>query len=554
MFRLFTKKALTALLLAASVTPVTAQVFQSPTAYEFTYGDPNMKFPRSTSCHAMPAGAAYFPSLGLGSTDLYVAAWNDTDPGAPSEVTVLLTVPGDPTSLLWQGSIPYTDVQDLEVGSLRNPTVNETNILVAYYQPGQGHFLDVYELGPGGSYSLIDHKVLSHSPTYGRIRMDFHALWTGAIAWINTEPGANKGIQTIVYDNNTWSSPTTINGTANKTDVDIALEQPGISASTQLHLVYAGGGFITETSFDVSTLATSPATITPIPNDNNYVGAIPISRLVIDCPGFSLSGSRWAYTYSDLFNVVVRYRDPMVAGGMPQTAVVTAGMLGNIAIAGQYKMYSPTLNYELHLPSTGQPQNDIMVAWYATDGVSFNSYIALKMDPTGTFLTSAGDYLLLPNAQTSVTPVPLFSGVALNKTDAKTPSPFSYATYFDVDPVSGLYQLHHAFHSWGDVAFRGQAPATEAPEQNLVTDIRIGTYPNPFSNQLKTTVTMPQSGSLELVLTDITGRVATQTKTTLSRGSHQISMDNLGQLAPGTYLLTILVDNKKAGIRKVTKQ
>lgn len=555
MFQLFTKKVCTAFLLATSAATVSAQVYQPSVAYEFTYGNSGIKFPQSTSCHSMPAGGAYFPSLGLGSTDLYVAAWNDPEPGRLSEVTVMLTPPNDPTIIYWQGSIMYNNVIGLEVGSVRNPVTNETNILVAYYRDGDGYYLDEYKLGPGGVTGLINQTYLAASPTYGRIRMDFHSLWSGAIAWINTDPTVNR-VQARVYQNDVWSATSTVNATPAKTDMDLALEVvevPTGSSFMQLHLVYAGGNFITKSMLDFNTLAVSPGTHTATINENVYIGFTPITRLSLDCPGFTQNAGRWAYTYSDYMNVLVRFSDPLVAGGWPQQEVVTAGTLGNFPIAGSYKMYSPSLNYELDYTSSGTYQNHIMVAWYTTDGMGFNKYLGLKMDPAGTMVSSLGDYLNLPNAQTPTSPVPFSSGIMLNKTDLKTRSPFSYATYFDIDPSTGLYQLHHAFHKWGDAAFRG-LPEEETPGQGLSAGTRISSYPNPFNQQLNVSLEIPQNSIVELLLTDISGRTAAHTNYALTKGSHQVKLDQLSQLAPGNYLLTVLIDHKKAAVQKITKQ
>jgi len=545
MLQLFTKKAFTAFLLATSAATVSAQTFQNPVADSLIYGDPHVKFPRSTSNHAMAGNASYLPSLGLGVVDLYVAAWNDPDPGAISEVTVMLTNSGL-TTPIWQASILYNDVQDLEVGSRRNPNSNETTVLVAYYQTGVGHFLDEYKLGAGGAYGLINQTQLSNSPAYGRIRMDFHALWRGAIAWI--DPSINA-IQTMVYDNNVWSAPTIVNSTSNQIDMDIALESVTTAGSgtQEVHLVYSDGVSITESSIDFNTLTFSPPSIWPNVNDFLFTGPTVQSRLTLDCPGFSLNGSRWAYTYSEISDIIVRFSDPAVAGGATQTTSMTTGALGNVGIAGSYKMHSPTINYE-HLPTAGY-QNDMMVAWYITDGSGINNYIALRMDPTGSFITSASDYLNLPQAQMTFTPSPFASGVALNKTDAKTPSSYSYATYYNVDPVTGLNQLHHAFHPWGNNLFRGEAPALD-----LSADSRVSTYPNPFNDQFNVAVTTAENSVVELLLTDINGRTVAQTNNVVYKGSHQINLDKLNTLAPGNYLLTVLVNQQKVAVKKVTKQ
>lgn len=542
------KKSLPVLLLATAAPSVQAQVFQPPSAYEFVYGDPGMKFPQSTSSHAMRASSAYFPVLGLGSADLYVAAWTDPDPGMLSEVTVLITAPNDPTTILWNGSIPYTDVQGLEVGSIRNMSTNQTSIVVAYYKTGFGYVRDEHGIDAAGNIFTIGSTPLASSPTYGRIRMDFHSLWSGAISWINTDPSVNA-IQAQVYDNNTWSSTSTFNGTADKKDMDLSLEHVDVTGGfsyKELHLTYADDNFITESALNFNTLHSAPGFYTPTVNDNEFVGGLTISRINMDCPGFSINGSRWAYTYSDYSNVFVRYRDPAVAGGFPQTSVVTAGTPGNIPIAGQYKMFTPALNYEFMSYSFGVP-NDIMVTWYATDGVGFNRYIGTKIDPFGN-LASAADYLNLPNASTPSYANPFFCGIAMTRTDTKSPAPFSYTTYFDMNPVTGRYQLHHAFHDWGNPLFRG-LPVEEAVTGNTA----ISSYPNPFLDQLNLSVELKENSIVELLLTDISGRTVAHTNQALTQGKQQVKMEQLGQLAPGNYLLTILIDQKKAGVQKVTK-
>lgn len=542
------KKSLPVLLLATAVPSVQAQVFQPPSAYEFVYGDPGVKFPQSTSCHSMRASAAYFPVLGLGSADLYIAAWNDPDPGMLSEVTVLITLSNDPTTVLWNGSILYSDVQGLEVGSIRNMSTNQTSILAAYYRPGVGYFLDEHGIDASGNVFLISNTLLANSPTYGRIRMDFHSLWSGAVAWINTDPSVNA-IQAQVYDNNTWSATSTFNATADKKDMDLSLEHIDLTIGNsykELHLTYADDNFITESALNFQTLHTSPGVHTPAINDNDFIGGMYISRINMDCPGFSINGSRWAYTYTDNNDVFVRYRDPAVAGGVPQTSIVTAGMPGNAPITGQYKMFSPALNYEFMSFSFGVP-NDIMVTWYATDGVGFNRYIGLKIDPFGN-LASAGDYLDLPNAQTPALANPFFSGIAMTRTDAKSPAPFSYTTYFDMNPVTGRYQLHHAFHDWGNPLFRG-LPV----EEEVTGNTTISSYPNPFQDQLNLSLELQENSIVELLLTDINGRTVARTNQALTQGKHQVKIEALGQLPAGNYILTTLINQKKASVQKVTK-
>ncbi len=542
------KKSIPVFLLATSVAAVNAQTFEPPIADEFTYGSPFINAPENTSSHSMRASSAYFPVSGFGSADLYVAAWSDPNPGAISEVTIIITNPNNPTSWLWDGTIQYTDVQGLEVGSIRNMSTNQTSILAAYYKPGAGYFLDEHGIDAFGNTFLINSNFLASSPTYGRIRMDFHSLWSGAVAWINTDPSVNA-IQAWVYDNNSWSATNTFNGTADKKDMDMSLEHidvTGGSSYKELHLTYADNDFITESSLDFHNLHTTPGFYTPTINDNDFIGGMYISRINMDCPGFSINGSRWAYTYTDNNDVFVRYYDPAVAGSA-QTAVVTAGIPGSVSITGQYKMFTPTLNYEFASYSFGVP-SDIMVTWCALDLSGQTNYIGLKMDPNGN-LASSSDYLALPNGQAMSSFSPFLCGIALNRTDAKSPSPYSYATYFDIDPLTGRYQLHHAFHKWNMPAFRG-LPEEEAA---TISNTAISSYPNPFQDQLNLSVELKENSIVELLLTDISGRTVAHTNQALTQGKQQVKLEQLGKLAPGNYLLTILIDQKKAGVQKVTK-
>ncbi|WP_157977089.1 T9SS type A sorting domain-containing protein [Taibaiella helva] len=553
--------ALAASLLTANAACLHAQVFIAPSAAEYTFGDPHVAPAQNTSCYALRAGYAYFPdmtpAIGSAYADLYVAGWNSKDIGGRHEVTVLLTEPDNPTNILWKTSIPYTGIQDLQVGSLRNPASNNTEIQVAYYEVGIGHMLDVYKLDPSGA-SLASHTTLSHSPTYGRISMDFHATYDCAIAWVNTEAGPNKGIQAKVYVNNAWSGISTLSGTANKTGVDIAITQiNGPGGGYPLHFVYSGGGFITESSVDMSTLALTPGTVTPTVNDNHYAGAGLASRLVLDCADFSTSTvaanpSAWAYTYSDGINVIVRNRNATL--GAVNMAIVTSGMLGNSPLdpaGGVYQVFSPAINYGQGYPN-GSPE-EIMVTWYATDGAGDNGYMALRMNANGTAITSTSDYLRLPNANTPTMAHDFSSGIALSKTGPKSVGEFLYATYYDIDPVTGLYQLHHAFHKWSDVVFKpGNTTGVSAGAATEMTTIT--TYPNPFSDALHTFVSLPQDGILSLELHDMAGRLAGEYKAPLTKGGHQVSMENVKKLAAGTYMLTAALDGKQIATKMVVKQ
>lgn len=569
MLRTLKHLTLTASLLAANAVSPYAQTFVAPNAPEYTFGDPMVHPAGNTSCYSLEAGYAYFPAMvpaiGSAYANLYVAGWNSLDIGGMHEVTVLLTDPNDPTNVLWKASIPYTNVQDLQVGSQRNTTTNNTNILVAYYKPGTGHILDIYELSPSPSapVQLINQMTLSNSPTYGRIRMDFHATYDCAIAWVNTTPGPTKGIQAIVYTSNNWSNISTLTGTANKTGVDIAITRViepvnNSGIAYPLHFVYTSGGFVNEVSVDMNTLATSAGGfVLPTPNDNFYAGAGLNSRLVLDCADFSRSstvanGSAWAYTYSDGINAIVRTRNSTLPAA--QTAIVTSGMLGNSPldpIGGVYQVFNPAINYGAGYP--GSMQEEIMVTWYATDGGNVNGYMGAQIDPNGTSVISTHDYLLLPHANTPTMPSSFTSGIALSKIGPKAVHKFLYATYYDVDPSTGDYQLHHAFHKWGDAVFKGEG-TTGLSAGNKTEATKINVYPNPFSDKLNTSISLQEGGIVHLELHDLAGRLVWQHKTALTKGVHLLETGNIKGLTAGTYMLTASLNDKKIDTKMVVKQ
>lgn len=570
MLRSITQCALASLLLATPAAFVSAQIFVPPSGNTIVHNftSPALNQLQSTSAYALAATYLNIPSASIGlpsHPDLYVSGWNNPSPGGNSEVTILLTQSGTPSNIYWQQSLPYSNVMDLEVGCVGNYFSSSayTGILVAYYVPGQGHRLDIYNFnGPAGApLQFVEQKILSTSSTYGRIRMDCHSVTNCAIAWFN--PGV--GIQTMVHKGaNVWSAVTTLNNTATKTMFDVALNSvnnTGTGTSTNFaHFVYPNGAFIVESSISMATLAaaTSPTTTVPTVNDNNYVGPLGLtSKLVLDCADFSNNGSSWAYTYTDGMQVLVRHKNPALAG-TGQTAIMTAGVLANSnpldpTFSGAYRLFSPSVNYGIG-PLGPTPPNRIMVAWYATNSTTgFNAYIAAEMDESGTTLTSDPDFLLLPNGQTSSVPSGFTPGITLSKIGLKSVPAFLYATYYDVDPATGDYQLHHAFHNWGDPRFKpgNNTTGITAAERE---QIKVSTFPNPFGNRLSISVTMPKNGKLDLVLTDISGRNVWQRELAVDQGIHVLEVPGLDHLTPGTYTLTSTLDKQKIGTSKIIKR
>jgi hypothetical protein len=200
------------------------------------------------------------------------------------------------------------------------------------------------------------------------------------------------------------------------------------------------------------------------------------------------------------------------------------------------------------------------VGWYITDGASFNGYVGLHMKENGLGLLSAPDYMALPNAFTPSI-FSTFPGISYSKmSDPGLAPSVMYATYYD---YTGSYTLHHAFHTWSNPVFKGAGTTATYPEcsgdthtDNLLTQKTdlVAVYPNPFNGAMNTTVTLTQDGVVNLELADVTGRSVWQHKSSLTKGTHQITSDDMEGIVPGNYMLTTSVDGKKIDTKHVVKK
>lgn len=540
MQKLITSLALTASLLVTGTSGMLAQTFVPPNAIESTHVNPLIVRPESTACYSL--SGSYVSPTAYGQVDMYLAGWGLSI--ASSELVWQFTVIDDPSTVLAQGSFVYSNVTDMEVGSVRNTTTNRTNILVAYYKQGAGHFVDVYEVTPSSAtpVSFVTSMQLSHSPVYGRIRIDCNSVYVAGIVWGD----AGNGIQTIMNDGGNWSPVSTLDGTIGQVGADIAFSYN--HNKLNVHYVYHNNaGTITESVIDYNTVLIPPGTtVYPTIQDINITGSPIGSRLVLDCPDHYEDADNWAYTYTDASHqkVYVRFIDNN-STAVPATVVVNDGTLGITSIAGLYDTYTPALHYGSK--GINGHTEQINVGWYITDG-SFNGYIDVQMNTDGTAVVSTPDYLMLPNAFTPNYNV-FSTGLAFSKSDLKSVPNYLYATYYDYNNVTNMYQLHHAYHKWSDIAFKG---TSIDEQQHTVASYFI--HPNPFQNCLQASVTLQESGTLQFRLLDITGRQVWQLETTLSKGTHKVTAEDLSGLMPGTYVFTATCNGQKIGTRIITKR
>ncbi|MBL7707283.1 MAG: T9SS type A sorting domain-containing protein [Taibaiella sp.] len=562
------KKLLTALcLLVAAAIPVTAQVFTSPTAYAFPYGDPAVGIdPKVTSNYSKRDLNTNF-----GLTDMYLSAWGANDPGSPAEVIYMFSVPSDPTNMIAQGPIPYHGVADLGVGMILDATIGEYVVLVCYFDylgthsaTGQpGHILDMYTInGPASSPLVFYNQIqLTFTSEYGRIRMDSHIEYAAAIVW--QHPGV--GIETMVSNNGNWSGITTLAGTEPEMGPDVAFSH---ASNLDVNFVYQepGAGTITKSFLDWGTLLSVPfgSTVIMPPNIQDVDGGMPfpISELVLDCPDH-YDVDNWAYTYTDGLNVYVRHIDHH-SSGMPVTTIVNDGSLGNFPLTNYQVAFNPTLHYGDRAITGGG--GEITVGWNSSYGPTTHAesrYVAIEMFENGGGLHSLPDYMELPNGQLGGHFNPAISFSKMSDLQHPGAPAFLYATYITQPTfTSGFtsFELQHAFHKWTNPVFKGIKPAMLHPECGNSTHkeqsglVQSIARPNPFGHSLINSVNLKENARVELVLIDMAGRVVAKKEANLHAGNHQVVMNDLGQLAPGTYVLSTTINGKKTAAQLLSKQ
>lgn len=532
MKRNITKTVLLSTLLAGPAAVAQTPVFTTPVASEYIYSDPHVR-----EAHGTSAYSATQIQTGFGQADMYVASWYPKT-GAQSEVTWQLLQVGT-TSVLQQGSIPYFGVAGIDVSAVFDGNTGQTQILVAYYRFGSGHFVDVYDVTNSTTTPVVfNHTVqLSNASDFGRIRVD--GFYQHQMVFIWEHPGI--GIQSCALDNfGNWGMTQTFPGTEYQHEPDVALKHGGNANPARIHYVYHNGdGVVTESTLDWGVLMNATSgTLSPLVEDVIVLNHT-ISNPVIDCPDLC-EKDNWAYTYSDNRYVYVRFMDYFTTA-TPTSIAVTSGALGNAPL-NAHETYSPTLHYGMTDAYGIHPTDNITVAWYVTDLMGTNGYAALQMTADGNTLLSGPDYMALPN---SFTPNQYYglAGIALSKSDPQLAPEFLYASYFDYDPAADQYNLHHAYHQWGNTVFKG------TKELNIATN----TYPNPFYNLVNTAVTVDGAAMIHVQLFDINGRIVSHKKQVVPAGTHQLQLEQLQNLAPGAYFLNTSVNGKAQGIQQLIK-
>lgn len=535
MNRFLKAAALLAVPFSIVATAAHAQTFVPSNAYEFPFNGNIVSQSDEASCYSF---RNVYGTTAWGDVDVYLAGWGI----GLSEVTIQFTKPGDPSTVVHHETIRYDDASSFQVGAVYNAATGNTQILVAY--EWAGYKIDVYDITTSPTNPVVFNNTITLTSTLGyfghRIRLDAQStdLRKAAVVYEDPYSPAGGGIFAKACLDGNWGNSVFLNGSNGESGPDLALTE--IGGETYVRFVHqnAAGSQINSSIIDFNTIYFGAGSITPFFADTynplNGIG----SKIVLDCKDADDS-KNWAYTFADQThdNVVVRYD----YYGTINDVSVNSGALGNAPLSG-YNVYSPTLHY-----GGGHSGNDdITVGWYATNG-SYNGYLALEMKPDGTGIVGTPDYWELPHG---ATPLPYTNlpntGIAFSKSDIDLTPDYMYAVYYNRDASSTyLDELHHAFHKWGDIAFK----------KNVTLDIKATTvYPNPFSDVLNAAVTLNAPGKVRLELVDITGRTVAQQETQADKGTWPMQLTGLQSVIAGTYFLNTIIDGQRVNTRTVIKK
>jgi hypothetical protein len=525
----------------------------------------NMGLTPHTSAYALENVQAHVPM----ARHLAVAGWDDA--GGPSGVSwQFLDMAYNP---VLQGTIPYVNVQDLEVGLMQ--LGGGTHLLVAYYDiAAPGHRLDIYDMS-GGAPVWVSTTPLSAMPNYTRISMDCHMQYAMAIAWEDA-----NGINTIVGLNGPviqLSGILTLNGTLGDGTVDLAFSHNNM---LNVQYVYYNpfSGNITQSEYDFWTAIWLPTqNITPTINDVNQVGTcrpcgdgtpsnIPVINkcpyMNIDCPDH-YAVDNWAYTYTtDNANISVRYLN-LNASPIANTVIVNDNSVLPSAAINTVQNIHPFCTYDTRCGG----QANITVAWHTSfiDPATLQTagYVALKMDETGTILTSPLDYLTVAANPTwaSITPV-----LSMSKKDDL----FSqrYIVFPEYDPGAPDFRMQNKYPSFCTPFLKGNpdAGAEEehtAPncndEKNIAEFMRlhgitkINASPNPFRSTFRIDIPLEYlQEQSTMILTDVLGNVIAE-YTGGAREATAFFETKTKTLPAGSYFLNVNIDGKLKETLKMTK-
>ncbi|HEX4957232.1 MAG TPA: Ig-like domain-containing protein, partial [Lacibacter sp.] len=121
------------------------------------------------------------------------------------------------------------------------------------------------------------------------------------------------------------------------------------------------------------------------------------------------------------------------------------------------------------------------------------------------------------------------------------------------DDISALQSYKLLYYRIRQVDMDGKAALSNIATVRKNLNIQISAYPNPFVSDVMVTIYSQLSGTIDMRITDVTGRTVLQQKSVLYRGSNQVPVNKLANLPGGTYLLEVLnnADNRATTLKLI---
>jgi hypothetical protein len=120
--------------------------------------------------------------------------------------------------------------------------------------------------------------------------------------------------------------------------------------------------------------------------------------------------------------------------------------------------------------------------------------------------------------------------------------------FTDIDPVNGIN-----YYRLKIVDKDGGFEYSDIVVVRVNQSHRIKVWPNPFTEKINISISMDRAGELNVRIIDVTGKVLKMKDVNVQKGSNQFSIDELGNLSTGIYLLELknMMNGQKQMIRLI---
>jgi len=135
--------------------------------------------------------------------------------------------------------------------------------------------------------------------------------------------------------------------------------------------------------------------------------------------------------------------------------------------------------------------------------------------------------------------------------NSNTPSNYLYIDTVPLPAGNSLYYRLTIVARDGQRCYSAMLSAATGNDQapSLLTIL-----PNPLENTMQVKCTVPNNGPVEVQFLDMTGATLIRQKYTANKGNNIFTLTNLGDVAPGVYVVRIVQSGVTVGIVKALKK